>query len=364
MRIKPNIEGSSNSARLPILLNRKLPGCVFGFLLAGVLLNGQQIPAIPGMNSGPAISPRPTSPSAGSGLPKPSSGGSGASASNVANAASVGALTDAPIFPGETVHVLVFDAPDFSIVSQVSDGGDVAVPMAGAVHVAGLNSASAEQAIAEKLQSMDLVMNPRVSVTVDTQAMGITVLGEVRNPGIYQPTGKQVLSDLLAMAGGMTGNIGRVVEISNVSTPDKRIDLPWDPTMHNTANYDTEVHPGDRVLVRPCGVAYVGGNVGHPGAYSLCGSRTTTLSQLVDLAGGVLRFNSNSHTYVVRTKEDGTRVVVQVNIDKILKAKAADLAIQDDDIVYVTPSTLKLVAVQAMGWAVTVSGPLIYVYHP
>jgi polysaccharide export outer membrane protein len=282
----------------------------------------------------------------------------------MAGPSNVGALTDAPIFPGETVHVLVFDAPDFSIVTQVSDGGDVAVPWAGAIHVAGLNSTSAGQAITDKLQSMDLVSNPHVAVTVDTQAMGITVLGEIRAPGIYQPTGKQLLSDLLAMAGGMTSNTGRVVEISNVGTPDKRVDLPWDPTMHNTANYDTEVHPGDRVLVRPCGVAYVGGNVGKPGAYSLCGSRTTTLSQLVDLAGGVLRFNSNPHTYLIRTKEDGTRVVIQVNIDKIVKAKAPDLTIQDDDIVYVTGSALKLVASQAIGWAVSVAGPLIYTYRP
>jgi polysaccharide export outer membrane protein len=308
------------------------------------------------------MSNRPSS-SAGAGLPKPGNSTSGSSASNMASQMSVGALTDAPIFPGETVHVLVFDAPDFSIVTQVSDGGDVAVPMAGPIHVAGLNSESAGQAIADKLQSMELVSNPHVSVTVDTQAMGITVLGGVRNPGIYQPTGKQMLSDLLAMSGGLSDTVGRVIEISNAGTPDKRVDLPWDPTMHNTANYDTELHPGDRVIVRPCGIAYVGGNVSHPGPYSLCGSRTTTLAQLVDLAGGVLRFNNNSHTYVIRTKDDGTRVVIQVNIDKIQKAKAADIAIQDDDIVYVTGSALKFVAQEAVGWAVSVAGPIIYVYR-
>jgi polysaccharide export outer membrane protein len=277
--------------------------------------------------------------------------------------ASVGALTDAPIFPGETVHLLVFDAPDFSIVTQVSDGGDIAVPMAGTMHIAGMNSKQAGQAIAQQLKTMNLVTEPRVAVTVDTQAMGITVLGEVRYPGIYPPTGKQMLSDLLAMAGGMTGNTGRVVEVSNVSEPDTKTDLPWDPTLHNTAKSDILLHPGDRVIVRPCGIAYVGGNVGRPGAYSLCSSQTTTLSELVDLAGGLSRFTADSHTYVVRTREDGSRVVMQVNIDHILKARAPDVPIQEDDIVYVTPSSFKLVAVQAISWAVSLSGPLIYSYH-
>jgi polysaccharide export outer membrane protein len=276
---------------------------------------------------------------------------------------SVGALTDAPIFPGETVHLTVFNAPDFSIVSQVSDGGDIAVPMAGPMHIAGMNSKEAGQAIADELKTMNLLRDPRVAVTVDTQAMGITVLGEVHTPGIYPPTGKQMLSDLIAMAGGMTGNTGRVVEVSNVSTPEKKSELSWDPTLHNTANSDILLHPGDRVIVRPCGIAYVGGNVGRPGAYSLCSSQTTTLSELVDLAGGVNRFNNNSHTYIIRTRGDGSRVVMQINIDHILKAKAADVTIQEDDIVYVTSSALKLVAVQAVSWAVSVGGPLIYSFH-
>ncbi len=357
MRIEQN-ESLSNQIVLAIRSSRNLAALFLGFVLAGVLCSAQQIPSM-----GSTPTPRSSSSAGGASIPR-SGGSSGASSSNMTDQMSVGALTDSPIFPGETVHILVFDAPDFSLVTQVSDGGDVAVPMAGAVHVAGLNSATAGQAIAEKLQSMDLVTSPHVTVTVDTQAMGITILGEVRNPGIYQPSGKQLLSDVLAMAGGLSDNTGRVIEISNVSNPDKRVDLPWDPTMHNTANYDTQLHPGDHVLVRPCGIAYVGGNVGRPGAYSLCGSRVTTLSQIVDLAGGVQRFNSNSHTYLIRTKEDGTRVVIQVNIDKILKAKAADLPIQEDDVVYVTASALKLVAQEAVGWAISITGPLIYVYRP
>jgi polysaccharide export outer membrane protein len=272
----------------------------------------------------------------------------------------VGALTTAPIFSGQTVHLLVFNAPDFSIVSQVSDNGDLTVPMVGPVHIVGLNSDTAGKMIADRLSSLNLVNSPHVAVTVDTQALGVTVLGEVHSPGIYPPTGKERLSDLLAQAGGMTANTGRVIEISNVNTPDKKIELAWDPTMHNTASYDVQVHAGDSVIVRPCGIAYVGGNVGKPGAYSLCGSPVITLSALVDMAGGVMRLNNDSHTYLVRTRPDGSRVVAQVNIAHIQKAKTADMPIQEDDIVFVSPSGLKLVANQLVTWAGMVAGPLIY----
>jgi polysaccharide biosynthesis/export protein len=346
-----------------------------GFCVAfGVVLLLLSCTAAGAQNTLPTLSAPPASNNGGAGskigsvtstmgAAKTGGGASSPSASSLTGTTSVGALTDAPIFPGEIVHVLVFDAPDFSIVGQVSDGGDIAVPMVGAVHVAGLNSKDAQQAIASQLKSMDLVTDPRVAVTVDTEAMGITMLGEVHSPGIYPPSGKQFLSDLLAMAGGMTGNTGRVIEVSNASTPDKKVDLPWDPTLHNTANYDMLVHPGDRIIVRPCGIAYVGGNVGKPGAYSLCYSRTTTMGQLVDLAGGVNRYNSDAHTYLIRTRDDGTRVVTQVNIDHIRKGKAPDISIQDDDIVYVTPSSFKLVATQALSWAVSVAGPVILVYR-
>lgn len=364
---KKNVVADSDSATGPARPARSLSILAIFVLAVGALSSAQQ--SLPGVipRGGAVIGGAPSGAGRGGGASIPrgggGAGGSGSAAQGIASSMSVGSLTDAPIIPGETVHVLVFDAPDFSIIGQVSDGGDIAVPMAGTVHVAGLNSQTAGQAIAERLRSMDLVTSPQVAVTVDTQAMGITVLGEVRSPGIYELTGKSMLSDLLAMAGGVTSDSGRVIEISNASNPEKKTDLPWDPTMHNTANYDTLVHPGDHILIRPCGIAYVGGNVSKPGAYPLCASQITTLSELMAMAGGVQRFSSPSHTYIIRTQPDGTRVVMRVNIDRIQKAKDADPSIQDDDIVYVSPSTLKLVVAQALTWAVSLSGPLIYVYR-
>jgi polysaccharide export outer membrane protein len=208
------------------------------------------------------------------------------------------------------------------------------------------------------------MLDPHVTVTVEASATGITVLGEVRAPGVYPPPGKPFLSDLLATAGGLTANSGRVIEISNDKAPDQKTEVPWDPTMHNTSSYDRPVHPGDRVVVRACGIAYVGGHVGRPGAYSLCGSQQLTLSEVIALAGGVTALTSEKHTYLIRTQVDGTRVVEEIDLHKVLRARAADPVVKEDDIVFVTPSTVKDVLNRAETFAVSISSTLFYSYHP
>ena len=275
----------------------------------------------------------------------------------------VGELTDEPISTGQVVHVSVFNAPDFSVVSRVSKGGDIAVPMLGAIHVEGLNSQKASELVTSRLKSSDLVLEPKVLVTVEASYTGITILGEVHAPGIYPLPGKHQLSDLLAAAGGLTANTGRIIEISNEHMPDQKVELPWDPTMHNTANYDRPVHSGDHVLVRACGIAYIGGHVNKPGAYSLCGSSQITMSEVIALAGGISPLTSEKHSYLIRAQADGTRSVQEIDLHKILTAKAEDPVVKEDDIVYVTPSAIKATADKALGIALTLSNTLLYTYH-
>ncbi len=297
-------------------------------------------------------------------IPSSTGSGGGASGALASSINNLGELTDGPISPGDTVHILVFGAPDLSVVMRVSESGDIAIPILGAVHIAGLNSAKSANLITAQLKEQNLMPDPHVTVTLDSSSTTITVLGEVRNPGIYPPPGKHLLSDLLATAGGLTANTGRVIEISNDRTPGKKVDIPWDPTMHNTSNYDRRVEAGDRVFVRACGIAYVGGNVAKPGAYSLCGSPQMTLSEVIALAGGITALSSPGHTYLVRAQPDGTRIAEQIDAHKVLVSKEADPIVHEDDIIYVSPSSLKEAVTRASAFALSLAGPLLYTYHP
>jgi polysaccharide export outer membrane protein len=331
------------TTRRTMAFNKRIPVTACFLVLASLFVSAQ-VPR-------PALIPL----AQGSGGGGPTSGGA---------AGSIGGLSDGPITAGETVHINVFDAPDFSLITRVSESGDIPFPILGQVHIEGLNSASAAQMLAKELKDRNLMLDPDVTVTVDSSSTGITLLGEVRSPGIYPPPGKHQLSDLLAAAGGLTSNTGRIIEITHQHEPGKPVFVSWDPTMHNTENFDRPVSAGDQVLVRACGIAYVGGNVLRAGAYSLCGSPNVTLSEVMALAGGVAPNSATSKTFLVRAQPDGTKVVEQIDMKKVLTSRVADPIVHEDDIIYISPSPLKEILKGALAFALSVSPSLLYLYHP
>lgn len=277
---------------------------------------------------------------------------------------SIESLTDEPIYPGEVVHVSVYGAPDLSSVSRVSESGDIGLPYIGALHVLGLTSRTAGQLIEHQLKASNIILDPHVLVTVESTRTAITILGEVRNPGVYSPPGKRTLSDLLAMAGGTTTNIGRVIEVSTGDGASNNVLIPWDPTMHNTSVYDRLIAPGSRIVVKPCGFAYVGGNVSKPGAYELCGTRKIRLSQVVALASGTAPATAFKHTLLIRTAPDGSRTVAEVDLEKVQKGKAADPVIAEDDVVYVPFSRTKAILAKTPDYLAALTTSLLYIYRP
>ena len=296
-------------------------------------------------------------------IPNPASSSGQLRPAGSLSAPSVGmGVTDEPIFAGEAVNVSVANAPDFSTVARVSVSGDVPMPYLGIVHLAGLNSANAAALIEKMLVDNNLVVRPHVLVTVDAASTGITVMGEVKNPGVYAPTGKHMLSDILATAGGVTANAGRIIEISSDSVSDQKTLLPWDPTLHNTSIYDRVIQGGSRIVVKPCGVAYVGGNVTRPGAYPICASEVTTASQLIALASGAMITSHLSHAALIRTLPDGSRVVQQVDMGKILNARAADPVIHEDDIIYIPLSGVKYTLTNMLSYVTTIGAATLNVY--
>jgi len=297
-------------------------------------------------------------------VPLSQGSGGGSAATSSATGGLIGNLSDGPITPGEVVHINVFDAPDFSLITRVSESGDIPYPILGSFHISGLNSIDAAKGLAKELKDRNLMLDPEVTVTVDSAHTGITILGEIRSPGVYPPPGKHQLSDLLATAGGLTANTGRIIEITNDRNPGKKDYVSWDPTMHNTENFDRIVAPGDRVLVRACGIAYVGGNVLKPGAYSLCGSPNMTLSEVMALAGGVAPNAAPNKTFLVRAQPDGTKVVEQIDVKKVLTSRVADPIVHEDDIIYISPSPLKAILKSATAFALSISPQLLYIYHP
>jgi len=256
------------------------------------------------------------------------------------SASATAGLGDGPIAPGDRLDVQVFDMPELTVHAQVSQTGDIPMPLLNAVRVAGLTSSEAAQAITAALKDRALARDPRVIVTLQQFASSFTVVGEVRNPGIYPFYGKRRLVDILSMAGGLTENAGRLIQVSGAVVGGPRQSVLWDPTLLDNRDADLLLAPGDTITVSRCGVVYVGGNVTRPGAYPICQSARTTLSQTIALAQGVRPSTSFKNTILIRTTA-GVRDIQHVPVDRILRGKDADIVIQADDIIYVAPSAVK-----------------------
>jgi polysaccharide biosynthesis/export protein len=246
-----------------------------------------------------------------------------------------------PIRAGDIVEVQVFDAPEYSVRMPVSAAGQIAIPYAGLFHIEGMTSIEAANAIAKLFVQDQILRDPRVIVTTEQFGYSVTVMGEVRSPGIYTLAGHKRLIDLLTEAGGTTTAAGHVIEIFAPGSMKNPTTVLWDPTLRENNNAELEIKTGETILVSRCGVVYVGGNVGRPGAFPLCESNHTTISEVIALAQGTRPNSYSNKTLLLRTSGNGTRVVQTVKLEDVLRGKKVDITMQPDDILFIPPSILK-----------------------
>ncbi len=268
-----------------------------------------------------------------------------------------------PIHPGDIVEVQIFDAPEYGMRMPVSGSGDIAIPYAGLFHISGMTSVEAAKAIAKLFRDREILSDPHVIVTTQQYGYSVTVLGEIRSPGIYPLAGQQRLIDIVTEAGGLTDRAGHIIEIFGAGSMTNPTTLLWDPTLRENDNAEVKLKPGETVLVSRCGVVYVGGNVGRPGAFPLCESNHTTISEVMALAQGIKPNSYGQRTLLLRTTEAGTRLVQKVRVEDVLRGKRADITLQPDDILFVPPSGLKAVSKIALGSAIGFATQAYFYLH-
>ena len=249
-----------------------------------------------------------------------------------------------PIRAGDIVEVQIFDAPEYSLRMPVSPAGQIAIPYAGLFHIEGMTSIEAAKAIAQLFERNQILRDPRVIVTTEQFGYSVTVMGEVKSPGIYPLAGKKRLIDMLTEAGGVGDRAGHVIEIFAAGSMKNPQTVLWDPTLRENDNAELEIKTGETILVSRCGVVYVGGNVNRPGAYPLCDSNHTTLSEIIALAQGTKPASWSQRTLILRTTGTATRVVQNVKLEDVLRGRRVDITMQPDDIVFIPPSILKAVS--------------------
>ena len=247
------------------------------------------------------------------------------------------------IGPGDDVEIAVYGAPDLNVHARVTSDGNVSLPLTGYVRVQGLTSSEAEAAIEAQLRQGNILNDPHVSVFVKEYASSsVTVAGEVVKPGSYSTLGPHRLFDIIQAAGGLNEKAAnRAVVTHRGSDSSNTLELSKDPAQMAQSN--VEVRPGDTIVVPAAPIVYVLGEVGKPGGYVLgSGMNGVTVLRVVAAAGGPSRDASVGKTKMLRKTPHGLEQV-PVPLKKILNAKAPDVPLEADDIIFIPNSHLKQV---------------------
>jgi len=245
------------------------------------------------------------------------------------------------ISAGDLLDLNVFDTPELSSKLRVDEHGAVTLPVAGTLPVRGLTAGQAEQAIEARLRNTDVLKDPHVSVTVlEYATQGVTVLGEVKSPGVYPLLGAHGLLDLISAAGGMTSSAGKAVTVTHRADPDHPVIVRIDSKPGSTVAFNVDVRPGDTIMVSHAGIVYVLGDVGRPGGFLIENNDRLTVLQALALAQGTNRTASLNHAKLIR-KTDAGREELPVPLKKLLASKVPDPMLSDGDILFVPGSTAK-----------------------
>jgi len=265
--------------------------------------------------------------------------------------------------PGFLLSMDVYDAPELSTELRIDTQGNVTVPMAGTVHVAGETVTQAAALIEQRLKDAKILNHPQVNLNVSQYAgQNVSVLGEVHNPGRVELLAPHNLDDVLAMAGGETILAGNSIEIRHPAgvTPQKEL-VHFSHNADDMTLQDTKVLPGDTVTVQRAGVVYVLGAVGRPGGYVMQEGGELSLTQALSLAYGTSPNAAVSSMRIIRKLPDGRVQEIPLPYRDIEKGKTPPPRLQAEDLVYVPVSKVKTIL--TTGLFASTSQAALYVYH-
>lgn len=222
-----------------------------------------------------------------------------------------GAAQDKPgdyrLGAGDSIKVQVYQSPDLSVETRVSESGVINYPLVGRINLGGLTLPDAEARIAQALKKNHILKAPQVNINVvQVRGSQVAVLGQVNKPGRFPLESMNVrVSDMLATAGGITAQGDDVVVVAGI-----RNKKPFRKSIDTAALFsgkgvadDILVSPGDTIYVSKAPVYYIYGEAQKPGYYRV--ERGMTVMQAIAAGGGITSRGSQSRLVLTRKKPDG-----------------------------------------------------------
>lgn len=232
---------------------------------------------------------------------------------------------------GDVIRINVYQNPDLTLETRVTEAGLVTYPLLGSIRIGGLGVTAAEKLITDGLRSGNFVKQPQVTIVVlQVRGNQASVLGQVNRPGRFPlEVADMRLTDLLATAGGVSP-IGsdRVVLSGTRNGAAYRIEVDL-PTLFSPGGGDKDVlvQNGDTLWVDRQPLIFIYGEVQRPGSTRL--ERGMTVMQALATGGGLNLRGTERGIRVHRKGAEGKVQVLQPKMDDTLL---------EGDVVYVQES--------------------------
>jgi polysaccharide export outer membrane protein len=236
-----------------------------------------------------------------------------------------------PLGVGDVVRVVVFQQPDMTTETRVSETGTITVPLLGPVPVGGVTAKRAEDRIAALLKSRGFVREPQVTVTVlQFKSRQVSVLGLVSKPGRYTlEEGIYRLIDVLALAGGALpdgSDLVTLVRVVDGKSQRYEIDLP-SLFRSGDVSKNPEILTGDSIYVARAPQFYIYGEVQRPGTFKL--ESNMSVMQALAVAGGVTLRGTAKNMRLNRRDAKGSTITITPDMNDL---------VQPNDVIFVRES--------------------------
>lgn len=249
--------------------------------------------------------------------------------------------TSVGIGAGDLLDVKVFDTPELSSKVRVGQSGAIDLPVAGNIDVLGLTPREANSKIEKRLRDSHIMLDPHVYVFVSEYAtQGVSVLGEVKNPGTYVMLGSHSLYGALSAAGGVTKDLGPTITLTHRNDPDHPETIQVGSPNYSQRQQLTGIRAGDVVVVSRADTVYVLGDVGRSGEYAMRGGKSMSVLNALALAEGLNPTAATSSAVILRKTGEGLRRI-PVNLKNIAKNSTDFPLLQPEDILVIPRSGTK-----------------------
>lgn len=260
--------------------------------------------------------------------------------------------------PGDSLRVLLWGMVQGNWVVRVDRNGNVALPQAGVIGVAGLSFGQAQDAIRKAYERY--FANFEINVTMGSlRSITVYVVGQVNRPGAYTVSSLSTLVNALMAAGGPSyaGTL-RDIQVKRGGRVITHFDA-YNLLLKGEKKGDIRLMPGDVIFVPPvANLVGITGDVKVPAYYEFTGQMR--LTDLVRLAGGFTSRYFAGRIQVDRTEGHAYRTAFESDL-KDLRDLRKNFTLMNGDLVKVFPVSIQVSSVKIQG---AVANPGEYAIEP